>query len=126
VARDHAASWHRALDVFVVPRRDVEVCRTVTPLKPIEAMAVGRPVVVSDVPALAEIVQGPETGLLFTAEDPSALADTLAALHDDPGLRVSLSTNGRDFAATRTWSAMAERYRRIYEDLGAGREAASG
>lgn len=118
VARAEAPRWHRALDVFVVPRRDVDVCRTVTPLKPIEAMAVGRPVVASALPALAEIVEAPETGLMFGADDALALADTLTALHDDQGLRRTLSANGRDFAATRTWSAMSERYRRIYEDLG--------
>ena len=31
VSRAEAARWHRALDVFVVPRRDTPVCRTVTP-----------------------------------------------------------------------------------------------
>ncbi|WNB85187.1 glycosyltransferase [Cellulomonas sp. ATA003] len=57
VPRHLAPDHHEALDVFVVPRRDLQVCRKVTPSKPLEAMAVGRPVVVSDVPALAELVE---------------------------------------------------------------------
>lgn len=118
VPRAIAPTWHRALDVFVVPRRDVDVCRTVTPLKPIEAMAIGRPVVASDLPALAEIVEAPGTGLLFGAEDSAALADTLCALHEDPSARLKLGSNGRAFAATRTWAALGARYRRIYEDSG--------
>ena len=93
--------WLLAL-VACSPRHDVEVCRTVTPLKPIEAMAAGRPVVASDLPALAEIVTPPGSGLLAAPGDALALADTLARLHDDEGLRVRLGAAGRSFAATRT------------------------
>src|SRR5699024_10119652 len=52
VSRHDAPNWVQALDAVAVPRRDVEVARTVTPQKPIEAMALGRPVVISDLPAL--------------------------------------------------------------------------
>lgn len=121
VDRDSAADWHRALDVFAVPRQDVDVCRTVTPLKPIEAMAVGRPVVASDLPALAEIVASPGAGLLARPEDPDSLADTLHVLLDDEPLRLRLGHAGRAFAATRTWNGMAARYRDVYELLGSGR-----
>lgn len=122
VSRAEAARWHRALDVFVVPRRDTLVCRTVTPLKPIEAMAAGRPVVASDLPALAEIVAGPGTGsgtgLLATPDDAAALAGRLAGLLEDDSLWQQLAAGGREFAATRTWQAMAARYHHIYETLG--------
>ncbi|HET7399833.1 MAG TPA: glycosyltransferase family 4 protein [Intrasporangium sp.] len=121
VPRTEAPRWHRALDVFAVPRRDLEVCRTVTPLKPIEAMACGRPVVASDLPALAEIVAAPRSGLLFPPEDPVALADTVQLLLEDPALRDELGRGGVDFAATRTWDAMAARYRTIYDALTARR-----
>lgn len=116
-----AVRWHRALDVFVVPRRDVEVARTVTPLKPVEAMAVGRPVVASDLPALAEVVGAPGAGLLVRPEDPRALADRLRDLQADPALRRRLAARGRDVAATRTWRAMALRYRTVYENVGSER-----
>lgn len=117
VARDEAPGWHRALDAFVVPRRDLGVCRTVTPLKPIEAMALGRPVVVSDLPALAEIAVEPGSGLAFRAEDATDLATTLHALSANPDLRAALAANGRAFAATRTWRAQAAVYRHIYEQV---------
>jgi D-inositol-3-phosphate glycosyltransferase len=120
---DHraAADWHRALDVFVVPRQDTDVGRAVTPLKPIEAMAAGRPVVASDLPALAEIITGPGTGLLVRPDDPQDLATRLQALHGDPDLRDILGAAGRDFAATRTWQHQAARYRDLYEHLGGQR-----
>lgn len=45
----------QSLDVVVVPHRDLPVTRSVTPLKPAEAMALCRPVVLSDIPPLAEL-----------------------------------------------------------------------
>ena len=99
VPRDEAIAWHQALDAFVVPRLDTEVCRTVTPLKPIEAMALGRPVVASDLPALAEVVAEPATGLVAAPGDPVALAAALHRLATDPDLVARL---GAQWPALRT------------------------
>lgn len=117
VPRDQVATYHQALDVFTVPRKDVRVCRMVTPLKPIEAMACGRPVVASDLPALSEIVLGPGAGALAPAEDAEAWAKTLGRLADAPEERASLGAAGRAFAAGRTWAAGGEAYRDLYLDL---------
>lgn len=122
VSRGAARLWHQALDVFVVPRVDAEVTRTVTPLKPIEAMAIGRPVIASDLPALAEIVAAPGSGVLVPPGDVDALAETMIRLAMDPDMRVDLGLHGRLFAETRTWSALAERYAALYEAL-AGRSS---
>src|SRR5699024_6414371 len=37
--------WYAAMDIFVVPRKDTLVCRTVTPIKPVMAQALGIPVI---------------------------------------------------------------------------------
>ena len=63
----------QALDVVVVPRKDFEVTRTVTPQKPAEAMALARPVVASDLPALRETMtddHGEELGVLVPPRTP--------------------------------------------------------
>ena len=109
VARSEAILHQAALDVFVVPRRDLPVTRSVTPMKTVEASAVGRPVVASDLPALAELVEDGRTGLLVPAEDPAALAEALERL----------GAAGRQWAlATRTWAGNARRYRDLYARLG--------
>jgi glycosyltransferase involved in cell wall biosynthesis len=119
VAAREAPRWHRALDVFVVPRRDLEVCRRVTPLKPVEAMALGRPVVASDLPALAEVLTG-GAGVLVPPGDAGALADALAALMDDRGACAALAEAGRDVATSRTWARHGALYRDLYGRIGAG------
>ena len=110
--------YHAVLDVFVVPRTPDRVCQLVTPLKPVEAMASGLPVVVSSVRALAEIVQDGETGLLFPPLDAEALADQLKQLLDNPELRRKLGASAREWVARdRTWAHNAARYREIYSRL---------
>lgn len=114
------ARWnHAALDVFVVPRRDLPVTRHVTPMKSVEASASARAVVAADLPALAELVQDGVTGALVAPDDVEALAGALAGLIDDPALRARLGEAGRRWAVTtRTWEQNAATYTRLYADLG--------
>jgi glycosyltransferase involved in cell wall biosynthesis len=111
---------HAVLDVFVVPRNSDRVCQLVTPLKPVEAMASGLPVVVSAVHALGEIVEDKVTGMQAAPQDAAALADCLQQLLARPGLRRELGANAREWVARdRTWEHNAERYRAAYARLGA-------
>jgi glycosyltransferase involved in cell wall biosynthesis len=112
VPPDVALTWLAALDVVLVPRRDHQVTRLVTPLKPVEAMAVGRPVVASALPALVEAVGG--AGLHVDADDMEGWADTVGSLLDDAGRRAELVERGRGVAIERTWVRNAETYMGIY------------
>jgi PEP-CTERM/exosortase A-associated glycosyltransferase len=112
--------YYAQIDVFVVPRTNDQVSRTVTPLKPLEAMALERAVVTSDVPALREIIQPGETGLVFTAEDAGDLAAVVEPLLDDRPARDRLGKAAREWViAERTWRRNGERYRELYAELGA-------
>ncbi|MER5624699.1 glycosyltransferase family 4 protein [Streptosporangium sp. NPDC002544] len=118
VGPDEALQAQSAIDIFVCPREDLRVCRLVTPLKPVEAMALGKPVVLSDLPALSELVGSDGAGLLVPAGDPEALAKAIAGLRDDPGRRAEMGEAGRaEVAAKRTWSRIAETYRDIYRSI---------
>ncbi|MFI2485272.1 glycosyltransferase [Promicromonospora kroppenstedtii] len=112
VPPDVALTWLAALDVVLVPRRDHEVTRLVTPLKPVEAMAVGRPVVASALPALAEAVGG--AGLHVDADDLAGWADAVGGLLADAGRRAELVELGHGVATERTWVRNAETYLGIY------------
>jgi glycosyltransferase involved in cell wall biosynthesis len=129
------AGVYALLDVFVVPRRDDRAARYVTPLKPFEAMAMGKPLVVTDLPALVELV-APNSdrprGLVVPLDDPEALASALESLFDGPDLRERLGVAGRDWVVReRTWAANGRRYRALFDQLvaqpgGVVRDAAPG
>jgi glycosyltransferase involved in cell wall biosynthesis len=118
VPQERAVGYHRALDVFVVPRRDLEVTRSVTPLKPVEALACARPVVASRLPALMEIVTDGVNGLLANAEDSHDIALKLESLINSEELRTRLGRAGRqDVLDKRTWRANALSLTTAYERL---------
>jgi glycosyltransferase involved in cell wall biosynthesis len=122
VGPDEALQAQAAIDIFVCPREDLRVTRLVTPLKPVEAMALGKPVVLSDLPALSELVGGEGAGLLVPPGDPAALAKALAALREDPERRAVMGEAGKvEVAAHRTWSSLARTYRAIYQSLAENR-----
>lgn len=122
VPRSRTALYHQALDVFVVPRKNLEVTRSVTPLKPVEAMASARPVVASNLPALAEIVEDRVTGLLAEAGDPAAFATAIRDLLSDPELSATMGAAGRKrVLQERTWAANAVALARELEMLGVTR-----
>jgi glycosyltransferase involved in cell wall biosynthesis len=111
--------YYRTIDVFVVPRTNDRVSRLVTPLKPFEAMAMGKALVVSGVDALLEVVPDERTGRSFTPEDPGSLADAIEPLLDDPALRLELGTAARAWVSEhRTWDRIGRQYLELYQRLG--------
>src|SRR5699024_60650 len=113
VPRQRARQWVRAMDVVAVPRLDLEVTRSVTPQKPAEAIALGRPVIVSDLPALRETItddNGEVRAELVPAEDSAALATAIHALWAQPERQALLAEAGRTLARERTWPALMRRY----------------
>jgi glycosyltransferase involved in cell wall biosynthesis len=60
-----------------------------------EALALGTPVISTDVTGIPEVVRDGETGLQVPQHDPSALATALERLLGDPDLRVRLATTAR-------------------------------
>jgi glycosyltransferase involved in cell wall biosynthesis/Flp pilus assembly protein TadD len=83
------------LDMFAIPRRNLEVCRAVTPLKPFEALSMEIPVLANDLPALAEIVSSSGGGRTVSPDSDEALAQAILDLGSDPSARQELGRSGR-------------------------------
>lgn len=110
--------YYSQLDVFVIPRVDERAARLVTPLKPYEAMALGVPLVVSDLPALQEITGDGDRGETFVTGDALSLADVLEGLAAAPQRRAELVEHAREWVLShRTWAHNDDRYARIYDEV---------
>jgi glycosyltransferase involved in cell wall biosynthesis len=87
-------------------------------LPPLEAMACGTPVVVSDRSSLPEVVG--DAGLLVDPADPGAWTEALERVLDDEELRHDLEQRGRARAASFTWARTADETWRVLQEA-AGR-----
>lgn len=119
VPHEEILDYYHSIDIFVVPRRNTRVTELVTPLKPFEAFSTGRPVVVSDVAALAEIAEDSRgAASVFRADDAKDLAFKLEELVNDPELRNALGHKGAEWVRQeRSWSSNVPTYRSMYMEL---------
>lgn len=87
---------YRTAQVFVLPCVvAADGGSDVTPNALIEAMAMRLPVVSTPIAAIPEIVENGISGILVPPRDPAVLADTLATLLADAGLRARLGAAAR-------------------------------
>ncbi|MEE2528798.1 glycosyltransferase family 4 protein [Pseudarthrobacter sp. J75] len=117
---DHnQVSGHYALiDAFVVPRIHERASKFVTPLKPYEAMAMRRPVIGSDLPALREILAPPTRGLIYEPGNLEKLADAIEFLAESPAECARLSETACAWLkATRQWSMNGPIYADVFENV---------
>jgi glycosyltransferase involved in cell wall biosynthesis len=118
VPHEEVARYYALIDIFVIPRRNDRAAVFTTPLKPFEAMAMARPLLVSDLPALVDTAGHGERGLAFTADDPSALAAAARTLIEQPELQRKLGEAGREWVVReRTWTANGRRYRELFDAI---------
>jgi glycosyltransferase involved in cell wall biosynthesis len=107
----------RAMDIALAPVPVLERYYY-SPLKVLEYMAMGRPVVAGDIGQLRELVEPGVTGVLVPPGDPDALAGAVQRLADDPEHRLGL---GRAAAArvreAHLWTERAHRILQLAEGL---------
>lgn len=110
--------YYSLFDVFVVPRIPEPVCEIVTPLKPLEAMAMGIPVIASNVGGLREMVRDRETGILFRAGDIQELSKCCIELGTNPSSREAISFEARKWIRqNRDWKIITSQYKNIYDSV---------
>lgn len=103
------------MDVMVFPRVSRRLTELVTPLKPLEAMAMGKLVAASDVGGHRELIDDGRNGHLFHAGSVDALAHCLIGLLEHPDAWNAVIRNGRAFVEReRTWQTSVARYRNVY------------
>ena len=105
-------------DAVAIPRKPHRVCQIVSPLKPFEAMAMEKPVILTDLQALREIVDHGRTGLICRPADPADLAAKLLELARSPALRRDLGSAARRWVVDeRSWERNARTLGALYARL---------
>jgi PEP-CTERM/exosortase A-associated glycosyltransferase len=108
--------FYDLVDVLVYPRFAMRLTETVTPLKPLEAMAMGKLLVASNVGGHRELVRDGETGILFDAGNAADLVRKVLLALEDRELGRRIVREARRFVEEeRTWAKGVARYRTLYE-----------
>jgi len=88
------------------------------PLKIVESMATGTPVIASDLPVVRELLENGKTGWLVRPDRPSELARAIRILLAHPGQRVSIGASAREkFSAELTWQKSTQALTEVYQAL---------
>jgi glycosyltransferase involved in cell wall biosynthesis len=97
----------------VMPSRDYEAFGLVA----LESHAAGRPVVVTDLPGLADLVCAERTGLVVPPESPQSLAAAIRRMLGHPAEADAMGEEGRRSAQGYDWRNVAARHVELYERL---------
>lgn len=113
--RDVAAQLARATVVVAPFLKSAMTAEHTSPIKAFEAMAAGRPLLISDTDASREIVDEGRTGLLVPPGNVEAWAEALERILGDPSLQMALARGAFEKAAQYSWARRAERLEQFLE-----------
>jgi glycosyltransferase involved in cell wall biosynthesis len=112
--RRDAVDLMQAMDIVILPsvaKEGLGVCL-------VEAGALAKPVIGSDIPGIDEIIVEGRTGLLVAPADASGLAAAIDGLLEDRELRASMGAAGRQRVLDRfTLEQMVDRTERLYREI---------
>jgi glycosyltransferase involved in cell wall biosynthesis len=100
---------YRAADVFVLPSKSEGMSLVL-----LEAMAMGLPVIATDLSSNRELVLHGENGLLVEPDNPAALRAALLEITEDADRYQRMSRTARKLAEQYKWHAVAHDFERLY------------
>lgn len=109
--------YYSIIDLLVYPRLSMRLTDLVTPLKPLEAMAMGRPCLASDVGGHKELIIDQKDGLLFKAGDIDSLISQLRQAYTTSNFDVIIRNGLDKVKMERNWNVSAAPYKSIYTAL---------
>jgi phosphatidylinositol alpha-mannosyltransferase len=102
--------YYQTADIFCCPATGRESFGIVL----VEAMAMGKPVVATNIDGYASVVTHGEEGLLVPPKDSEKLAEALLTLLKDKALRQKMGEKGRLTAQNYSWEQIAKRVSDYY------------
>jgi glycosyltransferase involved in cell wall biosynthesis len=118
VPHEEVEDYYSLVDIAPFPRKPWKVCELVSPLKPFEAMALEKAVVVSGTRALMEIVDHEQTGLVFEKGSVESLQQVLDILICEPEKRAKMGKIAREWVIReRTWDVAGKTVTKCYRRI---------
>jgi len=110
--RPDVAEVMSIFDVFVLPSLNEGMGRVL-----VEAMALGKPVIASDVGGISDLVIHGRNGLLVPVADFDALADEIESLMTNSEKREKMGYEGKKMAVSYSADSMVRKIDRLYREL---------
>jgi glycosyltransferase involved in cell wall biosynthesis len=96
---------YQQADIFTLPSIK-ELCPLVVP----EAMAAGKPIVVTNVSGSQDMIVHGQNGLVVEPGEVNALTDAWATLLDEPTMRARMAEDNLRLAPRYDWTEIAKRH----------------
>jgi len=110
--------YYSLIDVLVYPRKKMRLTDLVTPLKPLEAMSMGKVVAGSNVGGIRELVTDQKDGYLFQSNSVQSLADTIAELYEKRDSFDDITRAARETVKkNHNWKDAVEKYLPVYNRI---------
>ena len=110
--RSDVAEVMSTFDIFALPSLNEGMGRVL-----VEAMALGRPIVASNIGGIPDLVVDCENGYLVSVGDVESLAARIRKLLDDPEKREEMGECGKKIAIDYSANAMVQKIDRVYRKL---------
>ncbi|MEW6983620.1 TIGR04063 family PEP-CTERM/XrtA system glycosyltransferase [Colwelliaceae bacterium 6471] len=118
VPHSEVGKYYSLVDLLVYSRKSMRLTDLVTPLKPLEAMAQGKPVLASDVGGHKELITDNQNGFLFKADDVDHLSQRIVELLAARDTWPEILKNGRKYVENvRNWHNSVSNYLPVYSKL---------
>ena len=117
VSSDEISKAYDQVNVIINPRKKSYLTDTVTPLKPLEAMAYKKLVLVSDVGGMKELVKNEFNGIVFNSDSYKEIKNVIIDVINRNDLDKIIENGYMYIKEERSWKINAKKYYSIYENL---------
>lgn len=117
VSSDEISKAYDQVDIIINPRIKSYLTDTVTPLKPLEAMAYQKLVLVSDVGGMKELVKNEFNGIVFKSDSYKEIKNVIQEVIKRNDLDKIIENGYRYIKEERSWKVNVKKYYSIYKNL---------
>jgi len=118
IPHEEVPNYYSIIDICPFPRRGLPVCELVSPLKPFEAMAMGKVIIGSSVQAIAEFIEDNVNGFVHEKDNAEDLALQISRSIESDEIREQLKETTRNWVVeNRDWKVLANKVFEVYESF---------